>query len=83
MSFQIDWANFIVRSKFTVFALFYYTSYLRAIFKVQAPGDLIFGGAIERFFFFLLFLRYRFGGLIFGGVYSEFYGNFWLPSAEK
>ena len=33
MRFKIDWASLIVRSKFTVFALFY----LRAIFQVQAP----------------------------------------------
>ena len=33
LRFKIDWASLIVRSKFTVFALFY----LRAIFQVQAP----------------------------------------------
>ena len=38
--FQIDWASLIVRSKFTVFALFYF------VFEVQAPGELIIGGAI-------------------------------------
>ena len=41
LRFKIDWASLIVGSKFTVFAL-----YLRAIFQVQAPGGLIFGGAI-------------------------------------
>ena len=39
--FKIDWASLIVGSKFTIFAL-----YLRAIFQVQVPGGLIFGGAI-------------------------------------
>ena len=54
-----------------------FTLYLRAIFQVQAPGRLIFGrGDLTEGF-----LRYRFGGLIFGGAYtwrglfSEFYGN--------
>ena len=42
-----------------------FTLYLRAIFQVQAPGGLIFGGGdwTEGF------LRYRIGGLIFGGAY--------------
>ena len=40
-------ASLTVGSKFTVFALFLYsTLYLRAIFHVRAPGRLIFGGAI-------------------------------------
>ena len=41
------------------------TLYLRAIFQVQAPGGLIFGGAILG----RVFLRYCFGELIFGGAY--------------
>ena len=45
--------------------LLYFTLYLRAIFQVQAPGGLIFGGAIYR----RVFLRYEFEGLIFGGAY--------------
>ena len=44
LRFKIDWASLIDGSAFTVFALF--TLYLRAIFQVQAPGRLIFGGAI-------------------------------------
>ena len=36
-----------------------FTLYLRAIFQVQAPGGNLTEG----------FLRYRFGGLIFGGAY--------------
>ena len=43
LRFKIDWANLIVSSKFTVFAFF--TLYSRAIFQVQVPRGLIFGGA--------------------------------------
>ena len=35
---------FMVRRKFTVFALFYFV--FEGNFQVQAPGRLIFGGAI-------------------------------------
>ena len=41
LHFKMDCAILIVESKFTILAL-----YLRAIFQVQAPGGLIFGGAI-------------------------------------
>ena len=69
MRFKIDWASLIVGSKFTVFALFYFV--FEGNFPSTSPqgGNLIEG-----------FLRYRFGGLIFGGAYtwtglfSEFYG---------
>ena len=44
LQFKIDWASLIAGSKFTVFALFYFV--FEAIFQVQAPGELIFGGAI-------------------------------------
>ena len=47
--FKIDWASLIVGGKFTVFALFYFVQVFEGNFKVQAPGELIFGGAIERF----------------------------------
>ena len=42
-AFKIDWASLILGRKFTVFLCF--TLYFRAIFQVQAPGGLIFGGA--------------------------------------
>ena len=70
LRFKIDWASLIVGSKFTVFALFYFV--FEGNFQVQAPvwrGDL--AGS---------FLRYEFGGRMFGGAYtwrglfSEFYG---------
>ena len=44
LRFKIDWASLIVGSKFAVLLCF--TLYVRAIFQVQAPGGLIFGGAI-------------------------------------
>ena len=55
MRFKIDWASLIVGRKFTVFALFYFVK-LRAISYIWR-GDLTQG-----------FLRYVFGGLIFGGA---------------
>ena len=44
LRFKIDWASLIVGSEFTVFALFYFV--FEGNFQVQAPGGLIFGGAI-------------------------------------
>jgi len=73
-AFQIDWASLIVGRKFTVFALFYFV--FEGNFQVQAPrGAYIWRGHLTE-----AFLRYEFGGLIFGGAYtwrglfSEFYG---------
>ena len=62
LRFKIDWASLLVGRKFTVFALFYFV--FEGNFQVQAPGGLYleerFNGG---------FLRYEFGGLIFGGAY--------------
>ena len=72
---KIDWASLIVGSKFTVFALFYSTSPRGAYIW---RGDLTEG-----------FLRYRFGGLIFGGactwrgLFSEFYGICFAPKQKR
>ena len=44
LGFKIEWAILIVRMEFTVFALFYFV--FVGNFQVQAPGELIFGGAI-------------------------------------
>ena len=58
----------------TVFALFYFE--YEGNFRVQAPGGFYLKGTIYR----RVFLRYEFGGLIFGGAYtwmglfSDFYG---------
>ena len=76
LHFKINWASLIVERKFTVFAVFYFV--FESNFQVQAPR-----GACIKFWRGNLtegFLRYEFGGLIFGGAYtwkglfSEFYG---------
>ena len=74
-AFKIDWASLILGRKFTVFLCF--TLYLRAISKYKPPrGPYIWRGDLTEGF-----LRYEFGGLIFGGAYtyrglfSEFYGS--------
>ena len=74
MRLKVDWASRIVGSKYTVFALFYFV--FEGNFQSPSPrgaytwtGDLTEG-----------FLRYRIGGLTFGGAYTwrglflEFYG---------
>ena len=77
MRFKIDWASLIVRSKFTVFALFYFVS--EGNFPSTSPREAyIWRGDLTE-----SFLRYGFGRLMFGGAYtwrglfSEFYGN-WI-----
>ena len=80
MRFKIDWASLIVGMKFTVFSLFCFVS--EGNFQVQAPG----GAYIRSGDLTEGFLRYEFGGLIFGGAYtgrglfSGFYGI--LPDQE-
>ena len=65
--------------KFTFFALYYFV--FEGNFQVQAPR----GAYIGRGDFTGVFLRYEFGGLIFGGAYtwkglcSEFYGIHFDP----
>ena len=66
MRFKINGASLINGRKFT-FALFYFV--FEGNFRVQAPwgayiwrGDLMEG-----------FLRYEFGGLIFGGAYFRYF----------
>ena len=63
MRFKINWASLIVGSKFTVFALFYFV--FEGNFQVQAPVETF----IWRDNLTEGFLRYEFGGLIFGGAY--------------
>ena len=81
MRFKIDWASLYLEVNLPFLLCF--TSYLRAIFQVQAPRGRIFGGAIQRRVFCVTGL----GGLIFGGaltwrgLFSEFYGS--LPSPAK
>ena len=75
MRLQIDWASLIVRSKFTVFALFYF------VFVGNFPSTSPRGAYIWRGDLTERFLRHRFGGLIFGeaytwrGLFSEFHGS--------
>ena len=74
LRFKIDWASVIVGSKFTAFALFYF------VFEGNFPSTSPRGAYIGRSDLTEGLLRYRFGGLIFGGAYtwwgvfSEFYG---------
>ena len=74
MRFKIDRASLIVGSKITVFALFYF------VFEVNFPSTSPRAAYIWRGDFTEGFLRYRFGGPIFGeaytwrGLFSEVYG---------
>ena len=63
MRFKTDWASLIVGSKFTVFALFFF------VFESNFPSTSPRGAYIWRGDLTEGFLRYRFGGLIFGGAY--------------
>ena len=85
LRFKIDWAS-LVGSEFTVFALFY------SLFEGNFPSTSPRGAYIWRGYLTEGFLRYRFGGLIFGGactwrgLFSEFYGSlsvFVLDSKTK
>ena len=73
MRFKIDCAILIVGSKFTVLALFYF------VFEGNIPSTSPRGAYIWRGDLTVVFLRYRFRGIIFGGAYtwrglfSEFY----------
>ena len=75
MRFKIDLASLIVRTKFIVFALFYF------VFESNFPSTSPRGAYIWRGDLTEGFLRYDFGGLIFGrayawrGIFSEFYGK--------
>jgi len=61
----------MVGSKFTFFALFYF------VFEGNFPSTSPRGAYIWRGNLTEGFLRYQFGGLIFGGAYfSEFYGSY-------
>ena len=63
LSFKIDWASLKVESKSIVFALFYFA------FEGNFPSTSPRGAYIWRGDLTEGFLRYRFGGLIFGGAY--------------
>ena len=65
MRFKIDWASLLVGSKFIVFALF------SSVFEGNFPGTSPRGAYIWRGDLTEGFLRYSFGGLIFGGAYLQ------------
>ena len=66
MRFKIDWASFIVRSKFTFLLCF--TLYLRAIFRVHPPGGRGEGLYLEGQFNGGFFCVTGFGGLYMEGL---------------
>ena len=82
LRFKINWASLIIGSKFIVFTLFYF------VFDGNFPSRSPRGAYIWRGNLTEGFLRYRFGGLIFGGAYtwrglfSEFYGIFSTRSSR-
>ena len=63
LRFKIDWVSLIVRSKFTVFALFYF------VFESNFPSTSPRGAYIWRGDLTEGFLCYWCGGLIHGGAY--------------
>ena len=74
MRFKYDRASLKLGSKFTIFSLFYF------VFEGNFPSTSPWGAYIWKGDLTEGFLRYRFGGLTFGGAYtwrglfSEFYG---------
>ena len=66
MCFKIDWASLIVGRKLPFLLCF--TLHLRAISKYKPPGGGLYlkGRDLTEGF-----LRYRFGGFIFGGAYFQ------------
>ena len=75
----IDCASLIVGSKFTVFTLFYF------VFEGNFPRTSPWGAYIWRGDLTEGFLRYRFGGLIFGGAYTRrgLFRNFTVFEQQK
>ena len=66
MRFKIDWASLIVRSEFTVFALFYF------VFEGNFPSTSPRGGLhLEELFNGRLFALPGLGGLYLEGLYME------------
>ena len=76
LRFKTDWASLMVGSEFTVFALLYF------VFEGNFPSTSPLGAYIWMGYLTEGFLRYQFGGLVFGGactwrgLFSEFYGIF-------
>ena len=70
---QNNWASLILRSKFTVFALFYF------VFEGNFPSTSPQGAYIWRGYLTEDFLGYQFGGLTFGGActWRGLFSAFW------
>ena len=83
LAFQNRLASLIVGGKFTIFALFYF------VFGGNFPSTSPRGAYIWRGDLTEGFLRYQFGGLIFGGAYtwrglfSEFYGILTVDESSR
>ena len=75
--FKINWASLIVGSKFTVSALLYF------VFEGSFPSTSPWGTYIWRGDLTESFLRYRFGGLIFGGACLLLFIVFCLPKIKQ
>ena len=69
---KIDWARLIARSKFTVFALFYYV--FESSFRITSPRGLI--SILERQFNGGFFKLPVWGACIWRGLFSEFYSKY-------
>ena len=76
LHFKIDRASLIVGSKFTFLALFY------SVFEGNFPRTSPRGASIWRGDLTEGFLRYRFGGLMFGGAYFRNFTVPWLPKTK-
>ena len=74
LGFQNRLGCLVVGRKFTIFALFYFV--FEGKFQVQAPPPGGGGAYIRRGDLTEGFLRYDFGGLLFGGAYFR---NFTVP----
>ena len=83
LRFKTNWASLIVGSEFTVSALFYF------VFEGNFPRTSPWGAYIWRGYLTEGFLRYRLGGLVFGGactrrgLFSEFYVNYYTLHHNK
>ena len=74
MRFKIDWANLIVGSRFTVFALFYFV-FEGNFPRTFPPGALYLEGRFEGGFFALpVWGTYIWRGYTWRGLFSDFYG---------
>ena len=74
MRFKIDWANLIVGSKFTVFALFYFV-FGGQFSTYNPPGVLYLEGRFDGGFFALpVGGAYIWRGYTWRGLFSDFYG---------